>query len=72
MTRVQLHYELTRPLGEDDLEGVANVHSVYGISRVQVGSNSGSITVEYDASRLSERDVESALVHHGVPIQRIA
>jgi hypothetical protein len=28
------------------------------------------ITVDYDASRLSEKDVESSLIRVGIPIQR--
>lgn len=72
MTKIQLHFGLMRPLGDEDLESITRVHSVYGILRVQVGPTLDAITVEYDASRLSEEDVEAALIQCGVPIRRLA
>ncbi len=72
MTKVQLHYKLSRPLRDADLEGVANVHGVYGIARVQIAPSLDSLTVDYDASRLNEREVETALFHAGLPIERFA
>jgi copper chaperone CopZ len=69
MTKVTLHYDLARPLSEPDLENIANVHSTYGIARVQVAPSLDKITVDYDASRLSKRDVEAELLRHGIPIQ---
>ena len=70
MTKVQLHYELVRPLDDVDAEGVANVHGYYGIMRVAVEPSLDRITVDYDASRLSERDVEAVLIRHSIPIRR--
>ena len=69
MTKVTLHYELSRPLGDSDLENIARVHSVYGMVRVQVAPMLDKITVDYDASRLMRRDVEAVLMRHGIPIQ---
>jgi copper chaperone CopZ len=69
MTKVTLHYNLARPLTDPDLENIANVHSTYGIARVQVAPSLDKITVDYDASRLSKRDVEAELLRHGIPIQ---
>lgn len=73
MTKVTLHYPLTRPLQEEDLENVARVHSTYGMSRLRVESAPGgaaqSLTVDYDASRLMKKDVEAVLMNHGIPIQ---
>jgi hypothetical protein len=68
MTKVTLHYNLLRPLGDDDLESIANVHSTYGMSRVQVAPSLDKITVDYDASRLMKQDVEAVLHRYGVPI----
>jgi hypothetical protein len=72
MTKVTLHYNLLRPLTDDDLPGLANVHSTYGMARVQVAPSLDKITVDYDASRLMKTDVEAALMRHGVPIHTIA
>ena len=72
MTKVTLHYDLLRPLTDDDLAGIANVHSTYGIARVQVAPSLDKITVDYDASRLMKPDVDAVLARHGVPIRTTA
>jgi hypothetical protein len=46
------------------------VHSWYGIQRVQLAPSLDRLHVEYDASRLSEKDVEAVLQRFGLPIQR--
>jgi hypothetical protein len=68
MTKVTLHYNLSRPLGEEDLESIANVTSTYGIDRVQVAPAMDKLTVDYDASRLMKTDVEAVLHRHGLPV----
>jgi len=71
MTKVDLQYDLVRPLGDRDLDAIARVHGVYGIHRVVLKQPSlDAVSVEYDASRLSERAVEAALVRCGIPIVR--
>jgi hypothetical protein len=72
MTKVRLHYELVRPLTGDDAEGVENVHSYYGIMRVTVAPPGDRICVDYDASRLSEKDVEAVLIRYQIPIRRVS
>jgi hypothetical protein len=72
MTKVTLHYDLSRPLGDSDLENIARVHSVYGMVRVQVAPTLDKITVDYDASRLMKRDVEAVLARHDIPIRAAA
>jgi len=68
MTKVTLHYGLTRTLGDEDLQNIANVHGTYGIVRVQVAPSLDKLTVDYDASRLTKKDVEAELRRHGLPI----
>lgn len=70
MTKVQLEYDLLRPLTDVDASAVADVHSWYGIQRVQLAPSLDRLQVEYDASRLSEKDVEAVLQRFGLPIQR--
>lgn len=72
MTKVQVHYELMHPLDDAAAGGVANVHSYYGILRVYVAPALDKITVDFDASRLGECEVEAALIRAGVPIRRQA
>ncbi len=69
MTKVTLRYNLTRALGEEDLENIAHVHRTYGMSRVQPGPGESQITVDYDASRLMKQDVEAVLTRHAIPIR---
>ena len=70
MTKLLLHYPLVRPLRDADSDAIANVHSWYGIMRVKVAPTVDRIEVEYDASRLSEKDVEAVLQSFGIPVQR--
>ena len=67
MTKVTLRYDLSRPLTDPDFEQIAAAHSTYGMVRVQVAGN--QIIVDYDASRLMAKDVEAALLRHGLPIR---
>lgn len=70
MTKVQLYYDLERPLNDEDETGVADAHSWYGIMRVQVAPSLDKLAVQYDASRLSEKDVEAVLLRFHLPIKR--
>ena len=70
MTKVQLAYDLIRPLTDHDALAIGDVHSYYGIERVQLAPSLDRLRVEYDASRLSEKDVEAVLQRFGLPIQR--
>jgi hypothetical protein len=70
MTKVTLHYDLARPLTEEDYENIASVHRVYGMVRVQLAPALDKITVDYDASRLMKKDVEATLARYGIPIQK--
>lgn len=68
MTKVQLRYDLMRPMDDNMLEQVARVHGVYGIVRVRPAESLDKLVVEYDASRLSESEVETVLHKAGIPI----
>ena len=68
MTKVTLHYDLSRPLTDSDLESVAALHGTYGIARVHLAPTLDRVTVDYDASRLMKTDVTAALTRHGLPV----
>ena len=68
MTKVQLRYDLLRPLDEALMEKIAFLHGVYGIIRVVLAPSMDKLTVEYDASRLSAIEVENVLHRAGLPI----
>jgi hypothetical protein len=67
MTKVQLRYDLMRPLDDIMMEQIARVHGVYGMLRVRP-NEMNKLIVDYDASRLSEAEVETVLHKAGIPI----
>jgi hypothetical protein len=69
MTKVEIPFELERPLDPAALDRIAAAHAVYGILRVAPGPGSGRLTVEFDASRLTAADVEAMLRREGVPVR---
>ena len=69
MTKVQLPFKLRKPLDEQAMERLADVSSVYGILRLQLNPASNELTVEFDATRLRENDVEAILARAGIPVE---
>ena len=69
MTKVQLTYKLSRPLTDRDLENISRVHSVYGMFAVRLLPSERELFVEYDASRLSPKEVRGTLQEHGLPVE---
>jgi hypothetical protein len=68
MTKVQAAYRLSRALSEPDLDAIARVHTVYGILAVRVQPSLEELSVEYDASRLSDKEVDAILRQNGIPL----
>ena len=68
MTKVTLHYNLSRTLTEPELQTIAGLSSIFGIERVQVAPALDKLTVDYDASRMMKTDLESVLHKHGLPV----
>ena len=68
MTKVQLTFKLSRALDDDDWKQIARVHSVYGMLATRVMSSGQALFVEYDASRLSPKEVRATLEQHGLPL----
>lgn len=66
MTKVQRTYKLSRELTDDELKRIAHIHAVYGMFAVRV-LPSNELFVEYDASRLSPKEVEGTLNENGIP-----
>ncbi|MCC7154278.1 MAG: hypothetical protein IT161_06870 [Bryobacterales bacterium] len=71
MTKVQARYRLTRPLDETLLEAVAGAHGIYGLQRIVLAGAGDAMTVEYDASRLTLKDVDNRLRGLGLPAVRV-
>ena len=68
MTKVTLHYDLARPLHDDDFQRLADAHSYYGIVHIKVAPSLDKLVVDYDASRLMRHDLEAELARRGLPI----
>ena len=70
MTKVTLHYDLTRKLTDEDCANIAAIHGVFGMARVAVAPSLDKITVDYDASRLMRKDMESVLARFAIPVKQ--
>jgi len=71
MTKVQLRYELLRPLDDTLLKRISDAHGIYGFQRIQVEPSMDKILVEYDASRLSRLGMEAKLHGAGIPVKAL-
>ncbi len=69
MTKVQIHFDLERPLDDHLLDCISAVHGVYGMGRVIPGTDLKHILVDFDASRLSPAEVEAILRRTGIPVK---
>jgi hypothetical protein len=69
MTKVQLTFPLTRGLNAEDLKQISRVHAVYGMFATKVIQSGQALFVEYDASRLSPKEVRATLENHGLPLE---
>jgi len=68
MTKIQLPFSLSSPLDEELMSRLADVYHNYGILRIQVEPGGQKLTVEYDATRFSPKDVEAVLAQAGIPL----
>jgi hypothetical protein len=69
MTKVQAVYALSRPLGEHDLDNFRRLTTIYGILMAKLSPKLDEVRIEYDASRLTQDDLQAALATHGIPIR---
>ena len=70
MTKVQIHFKLERPLDDVLLQRLSDTTALYGIQKVKLEPDMGGLMVEYDATRLRPKEVESALAGAGIPVKR--
>jgi hypothetical protein len=68
MTKVQITFPLARPLTDPDFVSISRMHSVYGFMAVRFKPASNELFIEYDASRLSPKEVRASLEEHGLPL----
>jgi hypothetical protein len=70
MTKVVTHFNLLRPLDETLMNRIADAHSLFGLQRVQLSADMKEVVVEWDSSRLTPAQVDSALQRAGIPAVR--
>lgn len=70
MTKVVTQFKLTRPLDEALMNRIADAHSQLGLFRVQLTPDLKDVIVEWDSSRLTPAQVDSALHRAGIPAAR--
>ena len=68
MTKVDITFRLARPLSDQDLKSISRIHAVYGMLNTQILPSGNELFVEYDASRLSPKEVRGTLEQHGLPL----
>jgi len=68
MTKVDTTFKLSRPLTDEELKSISRVHAVYGMLTVRLLPTGDELFVEYDASRLSPKDVRGTLEQRGIPL----
>jgi hypothetical protein len=72
MTLVEVTYELLGPLSDGQLRALASFSNTYGLRRFRVNEQLHCISLEYDASRLTEREVAQVLRSARIPVQHRA
>jgi hypothetical protein len=68
VTKILVHFGLERPLDEAMLAAIREVQGVYGILRISLAKTMDKLTVEYDATRFRQTDVEATLRKCGLPV----
>jgi hypothetical protein len=68
MTFLIASFRYNRTPGELELEALDEIREVYGILRLQFDERNKSITIEYDASRLTVDEIEFLLRNAGIGI----
>ena len=68
MTKVQLTLPLARTLTDANFVSISRMHSVYGFNIVRFKPATNELFIEYDASRLTSKEVRASLEEHGLPL----
>jgi hypothetical protein len=70
MTFMEVTYDLPAPLKIEQLRSLGLFANTYGLRRFRVDEQKHSLTFEYDASRLSETQIEHVLGEAGIAVRR--
>jgi len=70
MTRVELQYDLVKPLGDAEYERLSRLLSVYGVMSFKLRPDMSGLMVEYDATRLNPDGVDGVLHSNVFAVKR--
>ena len=68
MTKVQISFKLARALTDDELASLSHVHAVYGIFVARLAPSLDELFIEYDAARMSPKEIRGMLEQHGLSL----
>lgn len=68
MTFLEITYELQSRLQPDQLRALASFANTYGLRRFRLNDQLNRLSLEYDASRLKETQVEHVLRQARIPV----
>jgi copper chaperone CopZ len=69
MTALDVCFRYGIPPGETELRALKSVREVYGIRAIRFDPKNKTVRVEFDASRLNEKNVESLLRRADIDIK---
>jgi len=69
MTLLDVSFRYNLRPGEAEMRALNAARDVYGIRAIRIDEKEKTITVEYDASRLSDEQIESLMRRAGVDIE---
>ncbi len=70
MTLVEITFEIQSSLKPDQLRALGEFANTYGLRRFRMDEEKKLISLEYDASRLKETEVEHVLRQARIPVVR--
>lgn len=72
MTAIDVTFRYAGELQPAQIRQLSGSYSIYGVRRIAIDEQAGTITVEYDATRLSNDSVAALLRRCGInPVERI-
>ena len=69
MTLLDVVFKYGAPPGEKEMAALNNAWEVYGVRKIKLDEKDHTIRVEYDASRLSDREIAGILLRAGIDLR---
>ncbi len=69
MTFLEAAFPYEPPIGEREMSALTGVRDVYGIRLMKFNQEKNTVTIEYDASRLTRSDIEFMLRNAGIRLR---